>query len=288
MKKIGILTNFNVPEKADTARKAAYQASLAGATPLFPVYASQNRALADSLKAYNAEYLPLNDLYRTSDAVFCVGGDGSVIEAAKRAAECGIPVLGINRGRIGYITELEPAELERIPEIIEGNYRIEKRFLMKAEILRDGAVQKSAVVLNDAVLSNGYSGKVLDLRFAEGSETIAEYRADGMILSTPTGSTAYSLSAGGPVIDCRMECFCATPICPHSPAARPMIYPGTAVLDLSNGSNRNPEAIITLDGKFFGKLQKNDILRISDAGLRAGLVRIKPMKYYQSLCRKLD
>ncbi len=288
MIKIGFLTNFNIQDKADCVYRAAKIASQAGAEVYFPIFLANNRQTREEMNIQDAVFVPVSELYGSMDILCVAGGDGTMLDACRKTADHNTAVLGINKGHVGYMSELEANELDRIRDVIDGNYRIEKRFVMRAEVKSGDRILYSGTALNDVVVSNGSTGRIVELSLFDSGNPVGNYRADGIIVSSPTGSTAYSLSAGGPVIDPRMSCFCVTPICAHSPSARPTVFPSESQLELKSSGSRFNDAPLTVDGKFVLRLQKNDILTISDSGQRAKLVRVKPQRYYHSLCKKID
>lgn len=169
-------------------------------------------------------------LIRESDVTVALGGDGTIIHTAKRAAICGRAVLGINGGRLGFMAGLEADELERLSALIRGEYTVEKRMLLDIVVQtgEGGGTRYSA--LNEAVVSRGSLSRMIELEVSNRGERVARYRADGVIVATPTGSTAYSLSAGGPVIDPALRCLLLTPVCPHSLHSRSYLFDEDAVL----------------------------------------------------------
>ena len=152
-----------------------------------------------------------------------------------------------------------------------------------------GANQKekqSGYALNDAVISNGFVSRIIDLQLSEGGTFINTYRADGLIISTPTGSTAYSMSAGGPVADPRISCFCVTPVCPQMLSARPILFPDDATLEVKHVCRREKVLYLTLDGKINFELMKNDVVRITKSNLFASIIRVKQQSFYDKLRQK--
>ena len=217
-----------------------------------------------------------------------VGGDGTILDAVRQAAVKEIPVLGINRGRLGYMAELELSELPLIAEISRGNYRIETRSMLHVELISDGRTVQTCIALNDAVVTNGSVARIVDLQLSESGTVVGNYRSDGLIVATPTGSTAYSLSAGGPIADPRAPIFVVTPVCAHSFAARPMIFPDTSRLEIRNTSQREPYLVVSVDGKTNLRLGRNDIAVITRSEYRARFIRIKPSRFYPDLAKKLE
>ena len=166
---------------------------------------------------FGSEYTML----KSCDMVLTIGGDGTIIHAARKSAPLDKPLLGINTGRLGFVAELEPNELDMLQRIAEGNYSVEKRMMLKVTCKNN-----DFYAMNDAVISRGSLSRLIDIdvSLAEDRGYICSYRADGLIVSTPTGSSAYSLAAGGPVVEPTMKCIVMTPVCSHSLFARPVVF----------------------------------------------------------------
>ena len=152
--------------------------------------------------------------YYFSDAAITVGGDGTIIHAAKYAAQTDTPLIGVNVGRLGFAADVETEEIDSLARLITGDYSVENRLLLDIEVIKDG-VSRHYLAVNDAVVAHGQLSKIIDLTLSLDGEVISKYRADGLLFSTPTGSTAYSLSAGGPILSPQMRCILMTPVCPH-------------------------------------------------------------------------
>lgn len=286
-KRIGLITNFNIYEKAGAAMKVAQFLS---AYPCELMVCSLNRekVIRMSRGRVKFTFLPADELYTEADLLIVLGGDGTILETARRAAARHTPILGINLGRVGYMAELEMDELERLSALFEDGYEIEKRSMLHVELLGiDGNVRFTAYGLNDAVLTNGAVARIVDVELYENGRAVTSVRADGLIVATPTGSTAYSLSAGGPVADPRMRCFCVTPICPHSLAARPMIFPDDAVLEIRNTCVREKMLFLTVDGRTNCEVYRNETVRVTRSQMETHLVRLKEYGFYHRLRLKM-
>lgn len=195
------------------------------------------------------EIIFCEDFDGTPDLIISVGGDGSMLYAAHEALEKSIPILGINTGHVGYMTELSPEEIPLAAKVIRGDYRIDERMMLSAEIILDGKVYYQAKPsLNDIVISKAAASVVAPIEiYCHGMEA-GRYDADGVIFATPTGSTAYSLSAGGPLIDPLLDSVCVTPICPHSVIARPAVYSPDSVFVCRAGEWRHGALEFIADG----------------------------------------
>ena len=296
-KKIALITNFNIYEKAGAAMQVAQKLS---AYPCEVMVASFNR---DKVLRMNRgrmpfTFLPMDELYANADLLIVLGGDGTILEAARRSAMRQTPILGINLGRVGYMAELEMGELELLSYLFdrvtaEGHrpaaYEIEKRSMIHVELVNtQGEVRQQMYGLNDAVITNGSVARIVDIELSADGSPVTTYRADGLIVATPTGSTAYSMSAGGPVADPRVKCFCVTPICPHSLAARPMIFPDESVLEIRNICQREKMLYLTVDGRTNCELFRGETVRITRSPLETNLVRLKSYGFYNRLRLKMS
>lgn len=207
------------------------------------------------------------------EGCFCavtVGGDGTIIRWGKAAAVRGIPVLGVNMGRLGFMATLERSEISRIPQLIGENAVVSRRMMMECEVRRAGQVALKRLTLNDAVLSRASTSKLPEFsvfcRSGENPEKeISRLCADGIILSTPTGSTAYSLSAGGPILAPDLECIEFTALCPHSLFNRPMILSAQQTIIVRCSFYQNSSVTVSFDGESAITLRENDEIRLKKA-----------------------
>jgi Predicted sugar kinase len=211
----------------------------------------------------------------SADLCVVLGGDGSMMRAAKKVAPRGVPLLGINLGRVGYMAELEFDELPLLKGLFDGTYTIEERMMLGVELLRDDREPHlTAPALNDAVVTHGAVSRLVDIMLYCDGRQVTKYRADGLIASTPTGSTAYSMSAGGPIVDPRLDCVCVTPICPHSLYAKPLIFSAESELIIEDICSDTVTLYLTVDGSETYRLSRGDKVRITKSALTAKLVRL--------------
>lgn len=224
------------------------------------------------------------------DLLITLGGDGTLLRGARMVAPHGTPVLGINLGYLGFLTSIAPEELEtRLPLLFAGDYWLDTRFTLEARVVSgSGESEATYVALNDAVLHKGGFARVVRLAMYVGPDPqeVASYSADGIILSTPTGSTAYSLSAGGPVVDPSVECIIATPICPHTMLVRPLVLPASSEIVVEALSPTN-ELILTVDGQDGAGLHPGDRLVVRRGEAVVRLVRFAGQSFFSTLRRKL-
>jgi NAD+ kinase len=240
------------------------------------------RHLAGSGDALTDDHLDHLDLLVT------LGGDGTLLRGARLVAPYGTPVLGINLGHLGFLTSFAPHEMDAaFPHLVAGDVRIEERMVLAARAeTADGATRGEYLALNDAVLHKGGFARVIRIGVRADGQVVGTYRADGIILSTPTGSTAYSLSAGGPIVSPTLDCIIATPICPHTLAVRPLVLPAeehitVEILDTSE------ELILTIDGQEGAALAPGDRLVVRRADVPLCLVRLPGQTFFDTLRRKL-
>lgn len=216
-----------------------------------------------------------------------LGGDGSILDAVRKTAKRSLPILGINLGRIGYMAEVEPTETEYLDKLFDGEYAIDERMMLSVTHERDGRTLYESFALNDAVVSKGTVSKVIELELLCNGKKIVTYRADGIIFATPTGSTAYSMSAGGPIIDPHLACICVTPVCPHSLGQRPLLFSDAASLVVKNVSTREKQLFLTLDGNENLPLEYGDTVCVRKSGYKAKLIKIKDTDFYSIVRRKI-
>ena len=242
---------------------------------------------------YAREYgLPVNCAEydgRGCDAFLVLGGDGSMIEAAHYTMGTGIPVVGMNFGHLGYLTELAEGDDEELKKLVLGEYEVDERMMLTAEICDGyGNARTSFTVLNDIVLTNGPVSRMISFDlFADGVK-IQTLRADGLIAATPTGSTAYSLSAGGPVIDPKLRGICVTPICAHSLGIRPIVFGEDSRIRILNFYRNNSSVFINADGRDIAGIEEGDVINIRKSSEVFRLIRLRPYGFLSVLDRKLS
>ena len=210
-----------------------------------------------------------------------------MLSVARTAAPQGVPILGINLGSLGFLTELQPDEaLDGLSAALDGNYAVEERHTLRVRLLRAGNVACEFALLNDAVITKSALARMIVIEVHIDDERVATYTSDGLIVSTPTGSTAYNLSAGGPILDPRMRAFVIAPICPHTMTYRPLVVPGSVVVRLTLHST--DEAVYTtLDGQIGFPFENDDCLRIDEHPNPVRLVRVAGHPFFTVLQRKL-
>ena len=241
--------------------------------------------IPDSVCATGFSHLPEDELYKKADLIITIGGDGTIIRYAKRAALDNKAVLGINAGRMGYLANIEQNELGLISKLKKGEYFVEKRMMLSVSIYENGKLINEYTALNDAVITSGFISRIVDIQTFVGNDYIS-YRADGLIVSTPTGSTAYSMSAGGPIIDPLTECFCITPICSHSLSAKPIILGADKTVKLKAFSKKRTDIYLTVDGRKVSALKPFTEVVVKRSDKVAQLVRLNDRSFYKTLSYK--
>jgi NAD+ kinase len=220
------------------------------------------------------------------DLVVVLGGDGTLLSVARSLAR-GVPILGVNLGNLGFLTEINRGELyPAMVEVLEGRFAIEERSLFDVELQRNGGAPSRLRVLNDAVITKSALARIIELTLRVDGHLIARFRADGLIISTPTGSTAYNLSAGGPVLHPLLPVAVLTPICPHALSLRPIVVPDAGPIEVTLETQAE-EVYLTLDGQEGTSLGFRDTVRIGRSAVKVRLAKVSERSFYDSLRGKL-
>jgi NAD+ kinase len=192
---------------------------------------------------------PEKGRWALADLIIVFGGDGTILRTARLLAERDVPIVGVNLGVFGYLTEINLDEMYRaLEEILTGNYQVERRMMLQVEIMKNDVILHKCSVLNDVVINRGNLSRLVELETAVDGRYLTTFKADGLIVATPTGSTAYSLAAGGPIVFPELDCIIINPICPHTLTNRPVILPEGVVVEVILNT-REPGATVTLDGQ---------------------------------------
>lgn len=227
------------------------------------------------------------DLADKCDIFVVLGGDGTILQALHDLGECTKPIFGINLGTLGFLTTVGAAAyLEAVEAIASGHYRLSERTLLRVEVIRHGEVILARSALNDAVISRGEISRLIRLDVRISGASLTEYNADGLIVSTPTGSTAYSLSAGGPVLAPASGVFVITPICPHVLTNRSVIVSDDSKIEITPAPGQHG-VFLTLDGRDALAIEQDDAICISKAGYRLPLAMLPEMTFFEVLRQKL-
>ena len=221
-----------------------------------------------------------------ADVLLVLGGDGTMLSAARLAGERGIPILGVNMGGLGFLTEVRLENLyPSLERVFANDFVLDERLMLRTHIHRHGETVAQGVVLNDIVIGKGTLAHMIELKIAIQGRFVTNMRGDGLIVSSPTGSTAYSLSAGGPIIDPAVQSLILTPICPHTLTHRPLIVPSNAEIDLTLTS-KDDGVIATLDGQMGVAITQGDTVAIQTSEHRTRLIRFPESNYYDVLREK--
>lgn len=274
--KITLIPNKNKSETALLAQAVAERLTAVGAQVCIPDYAAP---LPDAAGLCAA----LAD----TDIAIAIGGDGTIVHVAKAAAATGCPVLGINAGHLGFLAGLEADELDALPALLSGDYTTDERALLEVTVHTDGE-EVTCYALNEAVISRGGLSRLVDVMVTADGGEVLSCRGDGVIIATPTGSTAYSLSAGGPVVDPSVDCLILTPVCPHSLDSRPRIWPSHVTLTATAVAADGEPAYVTVDGEENLPLVAGDAVTVRRAEKAVRLLRLRRDSFYERLRRKLS
>ncbi len=246
------------------------------------------KELSSLAEKCSAKAVEDGEFYNCADLIIVLGGDGSILRAAAQAALSGVPIIGINLGRLGYIAELETTDISKIAEILSGDLETEERAMLEAEVVRDGEKVVSGVIgLNDAAIVRASGLGVVEIELFCNSEAVYKYRGDGIIASTATGSSAYSMSAGGPVLDTSLDCISVTPICAHSLRCRPIVFSGESEFEIRSVATPD-HARLSVDGCEICELMDNDTVRIKKSKYVTRLLRAGGSGFCSVLYRKMS
>lgn len=247
--------------------------------------------LAEWLRRRGVEPLAARpfDPENPGDLVVVLGGDGTLLSVA-RALAVEVPVLGVNLGTLGFLTEIQRVELyPALVDVLDGEWTSEPRSLFSVEVFRRGepAPAHRFRAFNDAVITKSALARIIELTLRVDGQTVANFRSDGLIISTPTGSTAYNLSAGGPILDPRLPVAVLTPICPHALSLRPIVVPDSTRIEVTLESDRGDKVYVTLDGQEGASLGPGDVVRVTRSSRSIHLVKVSGRSFYDNLRAKL-
>ncbi len=216
-----------------------------------------------------------------------IGGDGTILTAGRYLAPFNVPICGVNLGRVGFLAEIEPENLLAIlPSILAKDYHIQERMMLKCSHIRDNKQIDCGHAFNDVVLNNSIYAGTVSFDLSIDNQYIHSYQADGLIVSSPTGSTGYSFSAGGPIIMPEMDLLLILPICPHTFFSRPIVAASTSVVQVLC-SDFNDDVILSMDGQYCFDIQRGDILRIAVSEYRVKMIRLETGSQFMRIKRKL-
>lgn len=280
MERIGIIANPQKPKAKETLRK------------LIGYLSKRKKSIIldeESARLIKRSWLKAKDnrVYARCDLIIALGGDGTLLRAVRMLKGREVPILGVNLGGLGFLTEVTLGELYgTLNNVLTGRYRLEERTGLKASLYRGRKRIASSLALNDCVITKGILSRLIRLDAFIGKEYLATYAADGLIISTSTGSTAHSLSAGGPIVHPDIPAIILTPICPHTLSNRPLIISGEEEIRIRIASP-HPDVALTLDGQEVIKLRERDVIQIRKAPSKVRLIVPRKKSYYQILRKKL-
>ncbi len=245
-------------------------------------------ALSDVAESLALRAVSQSSLASEADLIVAVGGDGTMLHAASLMGAADIPLLGVNRGRLGFLTDVSPTKmLESLDRIFEGDYRREARLRLLAKIEKADGSERTALALNDIVLQRRDTGRMLDFETRIGDRYVNTHMGDGLIVATPTGSTAYALSCGGPILEPQLDAVVVVPICPHTLSDRPVVTPSNQRITVVLLERENTNAEVSVDGHTLDSLNPDDRLVIEESPHRVTLIHPPGYDYYEILRTKL-
>ncbi len=277
IQRVGIVVAPHRPRAIEIANQLAAQLQKRGCACVFEEAIQGNGLLP-------GPFASLSDCAQT-DLMIVLGGDGTLLVAAHEAAPQGTPLLGVDMGSFGFLAAEDPHELlRRVDQLLAGDFTLERRVMLKTQ-----GPHSTPWALNDIVVAKSTYGRIVRLRTFLDGDYIATFPADGLIIATATGSTAYNLSAGGPIVDARMEAIVLTPICPHTLYSRPLLVPSDVTIDIQliGDGKADPQAAIFVDGAQLGLLNEDEHIHITRAPQDALLVQLTPGHFYHRLREKL-
>jgi len=279
MKKIAIFAKVHDPRCQDVAIELIKWLEGKGLIPLVEAHLSRHLSCRE-----RAESAEIPDI---ADMVVVLGGDGTLISVARLVGDREVPILGVNLGSLGFLTEITLDELyPALERCLSGDYRVSERMMLRAAVERDGREIQCHQVLNDVVINKGALARIVDLETTVDGSWLTTFKSDGLIISTPTGSTGYSLAAGGPIIHPALDCLVITPICPHTLTNRPIVVDAGASITVTLKSDKE-DVFLTLDGQVGMELKAGDVIRVRRAEHRTRLVMSRSKDYFEVLRTKL-
>ncbi len=229
-----------------------------------------------------------DEIKKHADLLIVVGGDGSMLSASRIAVAAQLPVLGINRGRLGFLTDIRPNEFNKIDAILDGHYREEHRFLLTASIEQNQKQSAHDLALNDVVLLPGDVAKMIEFEVIVNDERVCSQRADGLIVATPTGSTAYALSGGGPILHPQLDAVVLVPMFPHTLSSRPIVLQGNSQIKIVITKDNDTSPYVSCDGQNRVAVSPGGCIQIEKNKQQLHLIHPEDYDYYETLRRKLD
>ncbi len=283
-KHIGLIASNR--SSADIAQTVQQVGQLLESRNIRVSYSHSCAKLLPELAGVSAE---TDDFCTDCDLVIVIGGDGTMLSVAHTICHKKIPLLGINRGHLGFLADI-PADnvVSQLQEILDGNFVEEERFMLYSEIVRDGNVVYTGNAFNDVVIQKGNIARLVQFDTFINGNFLLTQRSDGMIISTPTGSTAYALSGGGPILYPTLDAMVLVPICPHTLSIRPIVVDGSSQIEITVGERAIDEARLTCDGEIVGDMQSGDRVRVSKKDTLVRLIHPANHDHFSILRAKLN
>jgi len=285
MKRIGIIAKQNKPEAVTIVRNLIEWLQ----PKKVEVYIEEGMGnlFTPHPSATNLCFVEKKEIPSYAEVIIVLGGDGTLLSVARLVEDHDVPILGVNLGGLGFLTEITLEELYRVLErVVQGDFVTDERVVLNAAVIRRGERLAEFVVLNDAVINKGALARIIDLETTINGEYLTTFKSDGLIISTPTGSTAYSLSAGGPIVYPSLHCIIITPICPHTLTNRPIVIPDDVQIRATLKAKQQ-EVILTLDGQQGFSLEFEDVVEVRKAEGRILLIKSPYRHYFEVLREKL-
>jgi NAD+ kinase len=283
--RVGLVAKERVEAAASVLTELATWLEARSLQPVFETFAARLAGVTTGREIVSKEELP-----KACDLIVLLGGDGTLIGMARRVARAGVdvPTAGVNFGSLGFLTEITLGDLyPSLEGVLDGTAPIEERMMLHAKVLRGGGCFTDELVLNDVVITKAALSRIIELSVSIGSDRVMQVRADGLIVATPTGSTAYNLAAGGPIVQPVVDALLLTPIAPHMLTNRPLVVTGTSTISVEPNMNGNDEVFVTFDGQSGHALQADDVVTIERASRPLCLVRSAQRSYFDVLRQKL-
>jgi len=285
MKRIGIIAKQNKPEAVPIVRSLV-EWLRPKKIEVF-IEEGMGKLVHPPLTGPQLNSVEREDIPRHVEMIIVLGGDGTLLSVARLVRDYAVPILGVNLGGLGFLTEITLKELYRVLErVIQGDFTTDERVVLNASVIRRGERMAEFIDLNDAVINKGALARIIDLETTINGEYLTTFKSDGLILSTPTGSTAYNLSAGGPIVYPSLHCIIITPICPHTLTNRPIMIPDDVEIRAML-KTKQQEVILTLDGQQGFTLEFEDVVEVKKAEGRILLIKSPYRHYFEVLREKL-
>jgi NAD+ kinase len=282
--RVGLVAKHRVEAAAGVLVELATWLEARRIRPVFDIDTAELAGISGRYQTTTKEDLP-----KACDLIVLLGGDGTLIGMARRIARAAVdvPVAGVNFGSLGFLTEITLDDLyPSLEAVLAGTAPVEERMMLEAQTVRQGKVFAHELVLNDVVITKGALSRIIELSVGIGDDHVMRVRSDGLIVATPTGSTAYNLAAGGPIVHPVVDAVLLTPIAPHMLTNRPLVVSGSSEISIQPDMNGNEEVFVTFDGQSGHALQENDVIQIRRAERPLRLVRFASRSYFDVLRQK--